>query len=355
MSGVFSGIIIIAILSVLIVAHELGHFLMARRRGVRVLEFAIGMGPVLYKKENKQPGRADGTKFTIRAFPIGGFCAMAEDDESDDPKMFPNATKTSRFMILAAGSAMNLLLGLLLAFVLVAPAEMLILPTVREVTPGSVFEDHADFGPGFTFKRIDGRAVMRQDNIGLFLDIASGRDIYIEGTTADGRGVSLYGRFERRDLGEGYKRYGFSFDSREAALGDKVKLAFLTAADYCRLVWISLAEILSGRMGVEALTGPVGMGGIVNDVVTATAAPLFNRIWVILDMMVLITLNLGIFNLLPLPALDGGRIIFIIVEAVRRKPVPSKYEGWVHGAGLAALMALMVFVFYNDIMRLLGR
>jgi regulator of sigma E protease len=355
MSGILSGVIIIAILSILIVVHELGHYLMARRRGVRVLEFAIGMGPVLYKKQRTLPDGTEGTKFTIRALPIGGFCAFddEEDCEPGDRKALLNATKTSRFLIFAAGSAMNLLLGILLAFVLVAPGERVGLPTIREVTPGSVFLEHADFGPGFTFEKIDGRTILRQQNVGLFLDMAEGRNIYITGKTADGRRVSLYGSFERRDFGEGHRRYGFSFETKEATLMDKAKLAVLTAADYCRLVWVTLGEIISGRMGADALAGPVGMGGIVNEVITAETAPLFNRVWFILDMMVLITLNLAILNLLPLPALDGGRIIFIIIEAVRRKPIPAKYEGWIHATGFAAFMALMVLVFYNDIVRLI--
>jgi regulator of sigma E protease len=330
---------------------------MARKRGVRVLEFAIGMGPVLYKKQRELSDGTQGTKFTIRALPIGGFCAF-DDEESgtpDDPKAFLNASKKSRFLILAAGSAMNLILGFLLAFVLVeiSPYSEIGLPTVTDVTPGSVFAEHADFGPGFTFERINGRAILRQENIVLFLTIAEGREIEIKGKTADGRSVTLSGKFERRDF-DGVKRYGFRLDAKEATFADKARLAVMTATDYCRLIWVTLGELVTGRMGIDALAGPVGMGGIVNEVITAETIPFSIRVWVILDMIVLITMNLAVLNLLPIPAVDGGRIIFVIVEAVRRKPVPIKYEGWVHATGFVALIALMVFVFYNDIVRLLG-
>lgn len=351
MSGVLSGVIIIFILGVLIIAHELGHFWMARMRGVRVLEFAIGMGPVIYKKQKTLPDGTEGTKLTIRALPIGGFCAMeGEDAESDDPKAFPNASKTSRLLILLAGSAMNLLLGLLLAFVLVAPTKYITLSTVAEVHPDSNF---ADVMPvGFTFTKINGHVILRQADISMFLELGAGRPYEIEGKV-DGKPYSISGEFTKVDLGDGYKRFGFSFSYKEAGFGDKVNLAVATAADYCRLVWVSLGELITGRVGVDSLAGPVGMGGMVNEVVTATTVSVFSRVWMILEMMVLITLNLGVFNLLPLPALDGGRIIFIAVEAARRKPVPAKYEGFVHGAGMLLLLGLMVFVFYNDIVRLI--
>lgn len=353
MSGILSGIIIIFILGVLIIAHEFGHFWMARARGVRVLEFAIGMGPVIYKKQKTLPDGTEGTKFTIRALPIGGFCAMeGEDTESNDPKAFPNASKTSRLLILLAGSAMNLLLGLLLAFVFVAPNKYIALPTIIEVHPDSTFAEKMPVG--FTFTKINGRRILLQADITMFLSLDTGKPYEIEGTL-DGEPYSFSGEFTMVDLGEGYERYGFTTGYKEATFGDKVNLAFATAADYCRLVWISLIELVSGHVGMDAMMGPVGMGSMVNDVVTTTTATVFTRVWRILQMMVLITLNLGIFNLLPLPALDGGRIIFIAVEAVRGKPVPAKYEGWVHGAGMVLFLGLMVFVFFNDIIRLVQR
>ncbi|MCL1820143.1 MAG: site-2 protease family protein [Oscillospiraceae bacterium] len=341
-------------MSLLIVVHELGHFWMARKRGVRVHEFAVGMGPVIFSRQKKLDDGTDGTRYTIRVLPIGGFCALGEDTESDEPDSIMNASKTSRFLIFAAGSAMNLLLGLLISFILVAPVKQIVIPTLTGVSPGSSFSEHAAFGSGFTFEKIDGHRVLVYEDITLLLEIAKGREIYITGKTASGERVSVFGRFERRDI-EGVFRYGINFDRNpDPTLLDKSKLAVSTAANYCRLVWLSLGEIISGRVGADALAGPVGLGGIVNDIVTEDEISVFSKVWSILNLMTLVSLNLGIFNLLPLPALDGGRIILIAVEAVRRKPIPAKYEGWIHGAGFAAFLGLMVFVFYNDIVRLVS-
>ncbi|GHV06197.1 zinc metalloprotease [Clostridia bacterium] len=350
MSGVISALVIILILGVLIIAHEWGHFIAARKSGVRVLQFAIGMGPVIYRREPKTEG---GTLFTIRALPIGGFCAMeGEDASSDDPHAFGNASKLKRLIILLAGSVMNLLLGLILCFIFVIPINNSQLPIVNQVEPTSSIADYVQVGD--EFYAINGHRVLLNGDVGVFLSLNGDRPIDLK-IKRDGEIITytnitltkqIFGNEEKVRIGFAYGQW------HENTFGDKVVLAFKTAVNNCRMVWVSLGAIVSGSVGADGLMGPVGMGGVVNEVVSSSELELIDRVWNILNLMIIIALNLGIVNLLPLPALDGGRIIFLGIEAIFRRPVPPKYEGIVHAAGLVFFFGLMIFVMFNDIVRL---
>ncbi len=340
-------------LGVLIVAHELGHFWMARARGVRVLEFAIGMGPAIYTRQKKLADGTDGTKFSVRAFPIGGFCAMeGEDTASEDSHAFGNASILSRFLILVAGSLMNLLMGFLLLFVLFFPSKEMALPTLAEVHPEASFAHVMQAGD--TIVSINGHRILTPSNVSQFLSLGEGRlfDVTLK---RNGETITLMQiPIVRRDFGGGDVRFGLRFDTKVMTFGDKIAMTALTTVDYCRLVWLSVGEIISGRAGADDMMGPVGMGGMINTVITVPDLTIWDRVMSVISLASLITVNLAVFNLFPLPALDGGRIVFLIVEAIRRKPVPPKYEGIIHGVGMLFFFALMIFVFYNDIVRLIG-
>lgn len=348
-----SVIIFILILGLLIAVHELGHFLAAKKCGIRVHEFALGMGPKIWKRQRGE------TLYSLRAFPIGGFCAMQEDEEADpgDPHAFPNAKRRYRALVLAAGSIMNFLLGfvILLGVHLFLPAgsEPFIEPVVIEVHPES---DLAGlFQPNDRITGVDGHRIFNRNNALTFLMMGAGEPYDFE-VQRDGETVVLRDVVVNPKLfdNETQKRFGFSLGvSKTPTLGHRLENTLQACVDDVRMVWASLGMLIRGKAGVDDLMGPVGMGGVVNNIVQQEA-PAGLKLLDILNFAALITINLAVMNLLPLPALDGGRLLFLGVEAVRRKPNNPKFEGYIHAAGMILFFALMIFVFYNDILRAVG-
>ena len=356
MSFIVSALIMILILGVLIITHELGHFWAARKRGVGVTEFAIGMGPVILKREKTLPDGSPGTKYTLRALPIGGFCLMeGEDADSESPTAFNNASRLSRFLILVAGSAMNIVLGVVLCFLFVLPINYTREHSVSVVEQNSALAAYMQEGDEFI--SINGHRILFYQNIPMFLELGQSRPSYDLVIQRDGQRINYSGiTIDKRDFNDGNgARFGFACaEYHKNTFGDKMGYAVRYAADSCRLVWISLGELIFGSAGLGDLMGPVGMGGAVNTIVTDEESNTFGRIWGLLSMGILISLNLAVVNLLPIPALDGGRIVFLLIETIRRKPVPPKVEGTIHGAAMLCLFALMAIVMFNDIVRLIG-
>jgi regulator of sigma E protease len=335
--------------SLIIFVHEFGHFITAKLSGVRVNEFSIGMGPKIFGFERGE------TMYALRIFPIGGFCAMeGEDEDSDDPHAFNNAKVWRRILIVAAGAIMNMLLGLVMMLFLVGQEEVYSTTTISVFPENSALQE-AGLQVDDTFHSIDGYRIFTARDLSFALAMSDPADVDIRVN----RGGEILS-FENVQLhtidynGSQVVELDFYVYPQERTLPVVLEKTVSESVSVVRMVWASLGGLITGQFGLNDMAGPVGAAQAITQAaaeglkVSFMAA--FNNI---LTMMIVITMNLGIVNLLPLPALDGGRLVFLLLEAIRRKPVPAKYEGWVHAAGFVFLMAFMVVITFNDIMRLI--
>lgn len=347
---VFVGIFIFGFL---IFIHELGHFSFARLFKVDVEEFAVGMGPKIFSKTGKS-----GTVYSLRAIPFGGFVSMVgEDSESDSEHALCKKPVWQRMIIIAAGAAMNLLFGFFLMAVSVGISDAVYSTTVEGFNvvsseTGQLVELDEVYGikVGDTIKKIGDRDIhVRHDFVYevMFLGdkpvdvtvIRSGKkvvipDVKFQTYTESGITVGKAGFIRTTQI--------------EKTFPEIIRQSFFQSIASVRMIWASLINTVKGEYGTEALSGPVG----IIDQVEETASL---GVEAVLFLVIIITLNLGIANLLPIPALDGGRLLFLLVELVRGKPINPKYEGYIHAAGLVLLMGLMVFVTYNDILKIFMR
>ncbi|MBQ3054832.1 MAG: RIP metalloprotease RseP [Oscillospiraceae bacterium] len=327
----------------LIFVHEFGHFITAKLSGVRVNEFALGMGPAIFKFTKGE------TLYALRILPIGGFCAMeGEDKESDDPKAFGSKSVWKRILIVVAGSAMNLIIGFVLLTVFLAPTERWVTPTVAEVVPEYMAESGIQVGD--TVTSIDGYRIYLANDLLTALSLGKDAPYYTVEVLRDGERVTLERvKFElhtyERD-GKTVQNYGVLFKTEESTFGGKVKLILQNAYNLVRMVHLGLVQLLTGQVGMDDVAGPIGIGKMM---VETAQTSLFSLLFLI----AFISINLGIMNLLPIPALDGGRLLFLLIELIRGKPINPKYEGYVHAAGLVILMGFMIFVAFHDIWRLI--
>lgn len=346
--------ILIAILmfGVLVAIHEFGHFIVAKACKVKVNEFAIGMGPALLKKQGKE------TLYSLRLLPIGGFCAMeGEDEASNDPRAFTSQPAWKRFFILLAGSGMNFLLGLLIVLIIFLNAQGFVGNTVTGFLDGFPLEGENGLMVGDKIVAIDGHRVFYSDDFSTYMS-RTGETVDLtvirDGEKLTLKDLPLVPREYQVD-GETQVKYGITFNVIQATFGEKLKYSLYTAYDFVRLVWMGLSDLVSGAVGLNDLAGPVGIVSTINDVgqsAESTAAGLLNVAY----LSAFIAVNLAVMNLLPIPALDGGRIFFLlvtwVVEKIIRRRVNPKYEGYIHGAGLVLLLGFMAVVMINDIVRL---
>ena len=343
----------ILLFSFLIFIHELGHFAAAKAFGVQVNEFSLFMGPALFQKQIGQ------TVYSVRCIPIGGFCAMeGEDGEetSDNPHAFPNAAWWKKAVILAAGAFMNFVVGVLLMLAFFAPDKQFIMPVVSEVDPRCSFAGEAGIQAGDQLWSIDGERIYVSSDFSMLLSLKGGEthDLVV---VRGGRKVSLPNLdlrkqdFENED-GTVTQRYGFSFTLCNASPGVTLGYSWNSTLDCVRLVRLSLQMLLRGQAGVQDVSGPVG---IVQQMATV-ADNSGSAYYAFLNMIYFgsfIAINLSVMNLLPIPALDGGRVVGVLLSAAyegitKKKPNP-KIEGYIHGAGMVLLMALMVLLLFKDI------
>ena len=346
-------IIAIIIFGILIAIHEFGHFTAAKLCGVKVEEFAIGMGPALFKKQKGE------TVYALRILPIGGFCAMAgEDEESDDPRAFTNQGFWKKFVILCAGSFMNLVLGILLILIMYAGAQAFVTPTIDHFMDGCPYEGAEAMQPGDTFYSIDGQRIYLVSDVSSFLIRGDGvYDIVMlrDGEKVELKDFALTTKTYAEYADEGPK-YGFVFGYTEATFGAKLEYTWDTTLEFSRLVWLGLGDLINGRVGLKDMSGPVGIVDMMNEVgqqAESAKAAADNLLYI----SAFIAINLAIMNMLPIPALDGGRvflmIVTVIIEAVSRKKLDPKYEGYIHLGGMVVLLGLMALVMYNDIAKLI--
>ncbi len=335
----------IIIFSFIVFFHELGHFSLAKKNGIDVEEFAIGMGPNLFSKEYK------GTRYCIKLFPIGGLCMMGEDEEvTESPSNFNNKSVWARISVIAAGPVFNFILAFVFAVILVAMVgyDAPVISSVEEGYPAY----EAGIEAGDTIVKMNGKRIHVFREITAYNQFNQGKDTEIV-FRRDGeeRSVTLTPKMD-----EELKYYQFGIGG-----GSYTKANVLNAIEYGIYevkFWIcttldSLRMLVTGKIGMDQLSGPVGIVSVVDDTYQQSKSyGVFMVIVQLLNIAVLLSANLGVMNLLPLPALDGGRLVFLAVEAVRRKRIPPEKEGYVHLVGITLLMALMVFVMFNDIKRI---
>lgn len=343
-----TALLAILLFCVMIFPHELGHFIAAKRYGVKVNEFAFGMGPVIWKKQKGE------TLHTIRLFPVGGFCAMeGEDEDSDDERAFAQKKPWQKILILAAGSAMNVLCAVFIMCLIVGVRGFTstTLGTVESGSPA----DLAGLMPK------DKIVSMTTDKVYLIEDwsqisevingIDEGESIGIEYK----RGGKSYETTVTPTLVESTDESGNTVSRYLVGITCKASHNPLKAVIYgtqsswelTKLMFSAIGQLFSGQASADDLTGPVGMVQMVSQTTQY-------GYWYYGFLTALICVNLAIINMLPLPALDGGRIIFVLYSAITGKKVSEKVEGTIHFVGLALLMLLMVYVTVNDVGRIFG-
>ncbi|MGN0623685.1 MAG: M50 family metallopeptidase [Oscillospiraceae bacterium] len=336
------------IFEIIILIHEFGHFIVAKKCGVKVNEFAIGMGPALFKKQKGE------TLYAVRLFPIGGYCAMeGEDSDSSDDRAFGRKSVPKKMAIVVAGIIMNLILGIILLIIYTSMSAPITSTTV------SKFEENArshqtGLEVGDKIISINGMRIFTDMDISYQFQndedavfdmtvIRNGEKVKLEGVTFDSDEKSMHIDFFVKPV--------------EANVGTVLSQSFKQAATDARLIYISLGDLITGKYSIKDLSGPVGIVDVIGDVIDSETDEEKGIDWYSLAQQMLslgafITINIGLFNLLPLPALDGGRLVFLIIEAIRKKPVPPEKEGMVHFIGLAALMLLMIVVTVSDITKI---
>ena len=344
----------ILLFSFLIFIHELGHFAAAKLSGVQVNEFALFMGPAIYKKQVGE------TLYSIRTIPIGGYCAMeGEDEDTDNPRSFQKAALWKRLVILVAGAAMNFVAGVALMAIVYAPAQQFVVPVVDSFEEGCLLEaKDSDFGfkIGDRFLEIDGEKIYTSSDFSLILSLNPG-EIHDVTVLRNGERLGLEGMALRKaefpdGNGGTSMRYGFSFSLEDATFANKLDYAWKNTLNTVRTVRLSLQMLLSGQAGLSDMGGPV----MIVDQMAEVAASSPTALDALLNMLyfgAFIAINLAVMNLLPIPALDGGRVAGLLItaaiEAVTRKKLDPKYEGYIHGAGMLLLLGLMVLIMFKDI------
>ncbi len=322
----------------MVVLHELGHFILAKSFGVQVHEFAVGMGPKLFSF-----GKGE-TKYSLRLFPIGGFVKLEgenELEENDNPRSFSNLKPFKRILVLLAGAVMNILLGILIfAFINIKTG---VTPSViKDIAPEYKTEQTV-FLPDDKIVKMDSTNIHTYDDVALFMSRSDGSEILV---TLERGGKKQQIAVTPRKTELGYK-LGVVFEAQKANLFTAVRYAFYDAFHITKSVLYAVGDLITGRVGVNALSGPVEIVSVVNGVTSQKSDYTYLAVLMLFGM---ITVNLGVFNLLPFPALDGGSIIFALYELITRKKVKSEIIGYISAAGFVLLMVLAVYVTVGDIL-----
>ena len=349
--------IIVAIIAfgLLIAVHEVGHFTAAKLLGVRVNEFAIGMGPKILWRKGKE------TLYSLRVFPFGGYCAMDEDTASDDPRAFTAQKRWRRVVILAAGGAANFLAAFIIILILVAGMKGFAGTTITRLE--ETFPNNGENGlmVGDTIVSINGEKLYYIDDFPFLMQLSQSNYVDVS-VRRNGGIVNLNGYLlERREYiidGEPEFRYGITFNGIEPNFVERIKFSCYMTMNNVRLVRLSVAQLISGAAGVRDLAGPVAIVDAMNDI-GREAPSVGAALSSIASFTAFIAVNIAIVNFLPIPAMDGGRIMFVIlswiIERVTRRRLDPKYEGYIHAATLVVLLGLMAFILVNDVIRIIGR
>ncbi len=363
-----SVIVALLVFSFIVFIHELGHFYFARRGGIAVARFAVGMGPKLIGK------KINGTEWTINLLPIGGYCYMLGEDGSEEkieiPEDLPGGLFTDksvwvRIKAVFGGPLFNFILAFVFAIILMSLSDISTneIGIVGEGTPA----EEAGLMVGDKLVEIDGEKLFRPREASIYINVAEGDpvDVVVERTYDDGSSEELIFTIQPAMIesdpnvapedSPDYFYIGIGYGQADKNVWSVVKYGALETASWIKVVFYSLGKLFTGKVALNSLSGPVGL---VSTIGKDYEASLAEGIKVVISQLsfwiVLISANLGIMNLLPIPALDGGRLVFLLGEVITGKPIAPNKEGFIHLIGFALLMLLMVFIMYNDILRVFG-
>jgi len=341
----------ILLFSFLIFIHEFGHFIAAKLSGVQVNEFAMFMGPALVKW-----GKGE-TQYSIRCIPIGGYCAMeGEDEDTDNPRSFQKAAWWKRLIILTAGAAMNFIAGFLIFAVLFLPGNEVVAPVIVETADCCIFNHEQGLQVGDQILELDGEKIYINGDVSTILSL---NNTVAHDVTVLRNGVELTFRdlamahTHLNEEGVEYLHYGFTYgQARKVNFWGKLGYVWDVTIDNVRNVRLSLQMLITGKAGLKDVGGPVLIVQMMSEVAEASESTK-TAILNMLSFGGLIAVNLAVMNLLPIPALDGGRVVGLLlvtaIEGITKKKLDPKYEGYIHGVGMILLLALMAIIMFKDI------
>ena len=351
MSFIINLLLFIVILGVIVFVHEFGHFIFAKIAGVYVFEFAIGMGPKIWGFKKGE------TEYNLRAIPIGGFCSMAGEDFDDEelkkvPKKRRLQAKTAwqRFLIMVFGPMNNFILAvILLFFIALVWGGSTMDPIITSVEAGSAAEE-VGISSGDRILKINNHKISTSDDMSLYLAISDPKKYTTMKVEKENDEVVTYKIKPRKikENGEEVYRYGIGIEQKKTkGFGEALVYTFKKTCSIFKQMYITLAYLFTGGIKLNQLAGPVGIYSIVGEQSKAGIANL-------LYLMAFLSINVGVINLLPIPAFDGGHILFIVIEKIKGSPVDPELENKIHAVFLVLLMLLMLVITFNDILRLFG-
>ncbi|MCM1253303.1 MAG: RIP metalloprotease RseP [Clostridium sp.] len=344
-------ILFIIIFGIVVISHEFGHFIIGKRNGIRVVEFSVGMGPVICSFQKGE------TKYALRALPIGGACMFDGEDGVEakegekDEHSFQAVNVWARIATIFAGPFFNFLTAYLFALILIAFTGAT-KPVVQQIMENSAAQD-AGMMAGDEIRRIDGQRIYLYEEITVVNAVNRGEPITLQIKRGDEIfDITLSPRYDA-ESGLYYIGLVGGGEQIECNPLQVFQYSFYELRAQVKLTYESLLMLVRGQVTKDDVSGPIGIAQIVGDnYEVAREYGVSTVIFTMINFIILLSVNLGILNLLPVPALDGGRLVFLLLEVFRGKPVPPEKEGMVHFAGLVVLMVLMVFIMYNDIMRI---
>ena len=346
-----SVIFAILLFSLLIFVHELGHFVAAKLSGVQVNEFSMFMGPAIAKWQRGE------TLYSIRCLPIGGYCAMeGEDGDSDNPRAFTAAAWWKRLIILVAGAGMNFIVGVLIVAIVLFCQPYYITPEIVAIEEWSNLGGESGLQEGDLILEFDGEPIRIYEDFSLATMLLpdGNHDLVVErnGQRVLLEDVPMVRQLVEYEDGTQSMLYGISFGSVQTDAASVPGRIWPTASNYVRSVILSLKMLFTGQAGIKDMGGPVKIVQIMSEVAEVSGTVSY-AILNLLDFGAMIAINLAVMNLLPIPALDGGRVVGLLlttaVEGITRKKIDPKYEGYIHGAGMIVLLAFMGFIMLKDI------
>lgn len=343
---ILSIIYFVLILGTIVLVHEFGHFFFAKLFGIYVYEFSIGMGPKIFSKKDKKGE----TTYSIRAIPVGGFVQLAGEGMDEDKKLPKDRLLQSkpvwqRFLVMFFGAGNNFILAIIVLFFLGliagSPSVSTVIPSVIDGSPAQV----AGIMAGDKVIAIDGDKTKTLDDLQLYLTIAEGETTFKVLRNNEEKEIKVTPLTGEEATKAGYS-YGITFDSKvEKGFFNAIKYAFTKTYALMRQLVITLKELFTGGVGVKELSGPVGIFQAVDQTKSTGFANLFY-------LLALLCINVGFINLIPFPAFDGGRILFLIIEKIKGKPIKAETENLIHNIGFFILLALIIYVTFNDILRI---
>ena len=341
---ILSIIYFILILGVIVLVHEFGHFIFSKIFGIYVYEFAIGMGPKLFSWKGKE------TTYSIRCIPIGGYCSLAgegaeEDKDLPKDRLLQSKPAWQRFLVMFFGAGNNFILALVVLFFIGlingSPSTSTVIPAVIPESPAAI----SGLRENDKIIAINGKTTKTIDDVQLYLTISKGETEFTVLRDEKEEKIKVTPLPEEEQKEKGYS-YGIQFaNTLEHGFIPAIKYSFTKFVALYRQMFITIKELFTGGVGLNNLSGPVGIYTVVDQTKSNGIANLFY-------LLALLSLNVGFVNLIPFPAFDGGRILFLIIEKIKGSPVKAETENLIHNIGFFILLGLIIFVTINDILRL---